>query len=214
MGCLNSPFIIAGVVAAGLLLSAPPGRAEIYKYEDREGRFIFIDRPIKGSYRLLWRSGTKRNKQSTGESRMDWTACQENRVTFTPLIDAVARRVQLHPELLHAVVRAESCYDPQAISRTGAIGLMQLMPGTASRYGVNDSRDPRSNLEGGARYLRDLLRMFRNDLSLALAAYNAGENAVKKHGKRVPPFPETQEYVKRVLDYYQSNRRQQVAMHN
>ena len=117
------------------------------------------------------------------------------------IIDATAKRYRLDARLVHAVVRAESAYDPHAVSRAGAVGLMQLMPGTARRYGVQDRRDPTQNLSGGVRYLRDLLLQFRN-VSLALAAYNAGENAVTRHGNRIPPFPETREYVRRVIRFY------------
>ncbi|MBA3493945.1 MAG: lytic transglycosylase domain-containing protein, partial [Gammaproteobacteria bacterium] len=84
----------------------------------------------------------------------------------------------------------------------GAVGLMQLMPGTALRYGVSNRKDPIANLSGGSRYLRDLMGMFRNNLVLALAAYNAGENAVIRYGRKIPPYPETQTYVRRVLQYY------------
>ncbi|MCB1903858.1 MAG: lytic transglycosylase domain-containing protein, partial [Gammaproteobacteria bacterium] len=90
------------------------------------------------------------------------------------------------------------------LSKKGARGLMQLMPGTADRYGVNDSWDPEQNLDGGARYLRDLLDMFDQDLKLAVAAYNAGENAVKKYGNKIPPYPETVQYVRKVVTFYQT----------
>ena len=102
-------------------------------------------------------------------------------------------------------MRAESAYDPHAVSKAGAVGLMQLMPGTARRYGVTDRRDPRENLTGGVRYLRDLLIQF-NDVVLALAAYNAGEFAVIEHGRRVPPYPETRAYVRKVLTFYREYR--------
>jgi soluble lytic murein transglycosylase-like protein len=124
------------------------------------------------------------------------------------LIRKVAKKAKLSPELLHAVIQAESSYNPKAKSSAGAVGLMQLMPGTASRYGVTNIWDPSQNLEGGARYLRDLLDMFKNNLRLALAAYNAGENAVKKYGNRIPPYPETQKYVRKVLDFYLTERKQ------
>ena len=103
---------------------------------------------------------------------------------------------------LHALVAVESRYDARAVSGKGALGLMQLMPQTARRYGVADAFDPRQNLQGGARYLRDLLRLFDNDLRLALAAYNAVEHAVMKHGNRIPPYGETLRYVPLVLDFY------------
>jgi soluble lytic murein transglycosylase-like protein len=118
----------------------------------------------------------------------------------------IARQHDLYPELLHAVIRTESAYNPAALSSAGAVGLMQLMPGTAKRYGVPDIWDPVENLRGGARYLRDLLDLFGNDLRLALAAYNAGENAVIKYGNRIPPYPETQRYVRKVLQFLWAER--------
>lgn len=118
------------------------------------------------------------------------------------MIDAAASKYSLDPALLHAVIRAESSYNPGAVSRKGAVGLMQLMPETAARYGVRDRYDPGENIEGGAKYLSELIDMFRSDVRLAVAAYNAGENNVIKYGNKVPPFQETQEYVARVLNYY------------
>ena len=103
------------------------------------------------------------------------------------------------------MVRAESAYDPDAVSSAGAVGLMQLMPETARRYGVSDRRDPDANVLAGASYLRDLIAEFEQDLELALAAYNAGENAVRSYGNRIPPYPETQGYVRKVLRYYAEN---------
>jgi soluble lytic murein transglycosylase-like protein len=100
------------------------------------------------------------------------------------------------------VITAESAYDPDAVSSAGAVGLMQLMPGTAQRYGVANRRDPVANVAGGTRYLRDLLEMFDQNLVLAIAAYNAGENAVLEYGRRIPPYKETETYVRRVLKYY------------
>jgi soluble lytic murein transglycosylase-like protein len=203
------------LLVGGLLISQPLC-AEIYKYEDPDGNILFTDTPVKGHYKLLWRSGPNvpKTKTQQARSRIDRSAYKRNIARFSPMIDEVARRTRLYPELLHAVVRAESSYDPNAVSRAGAVGLMQLMPATARRYGVTNSRDPKANLEGGARYLRHLLTRYRNNLKLALAAYNAGENAVKKYGNRVPPFPETQQYVKRVIAYYRQNRKQTVALNS
>jgi soluble lytic murein transglycosylase-like protein len=107
--------------------------------------------------------------------------------------------------LLHAVVQAESNYDPLAVSPKGAVGLMQLMPDTARQYGVADARDPAANLLGGARYLRDLLEQFNDDLSIALAAYNAGPAAVLRNGGAIPPYRETRQYVPKVLKLYRQN---------
>ncbi len=109
--------------------------------------------------------------------------------------------MSLDRNLIHAVVRVESAYDPYAVSRAGAVGLMQLMPATAKRYGVRDSRNPHQNVRAGVLHLRNLLLQF-NDVVLALAAYNAGENAVIQYGYKVPPYPETQNYVRKVLAFY------------
>jgi soluble lytic murein transglycosylase-like protein len=125
---------------------------------------------------------------------------------------ANARRYRLAPGLIHAVIRAESSYNPAATSPAGAQGLMQLMPGTAARYGVADSFDPVENVRGGAAYLRDLLDMFDQDLRLALAGYNAGEGAVLKHGRQIPPYAETQDYVRKVLDFFRAEQPSTVVM--
>ncbi len=117
------------------------------------------------------------------------------------LIAQVSAEVGVSAELLHAVIAAESAYDPLALSRRGAIGLMQLLPATAKRFGALDPYVPRENVRAGAQYLRWLMRMFEGDLELVLAAYNAGEQAVVKAGRRIPPFAETQAYVPRVLAY-------------
>lgn len=123
-----------------------------------------------------------------------------------PIIDRAARRYGLDARLLHAVIRAESGYDARARSARGAVGLMQLLPETARRYGVQDLLDPRKNVEAGARYLRDLLRLFENDVALALAGYNAGEGSVIRAGNQIPNFPQTLAYVPKVLGFYRAAR--------
>jgi soluble lytic murein transglycosylase-like protein len=127
-------------------------------------------------------------------------------------IDAIARRHGMDPLLVRAVIRVESNFDPRAVSPKGAAGLMQLMPETALRYGVDNRFDPAQNVDGGVRYLRDLMAMFDGNLSLALAAYNAGEGAVLKHGRRIPPYPETQQYVVWVRSFYDQLRRTDPAI--
>jgi soluble lytic murein transglycosylase-like protein len=131
---------------------------------------------------------------------------REDIARFTPLIEAAARKNQVDPFLLHAVIRAESGYNPNALSVKGASGLMQLMPATARRYGVKDIFDPRENIEGGTRYLKDLLELFQNNLELALAGYNAGEGSVLRAGSRIPNYRETLAYVPKVLEFYRSAR--------
>lgn len=117
------------------------------------------------------------------------------------LIADIAVQVQIAPELLHAVIAAESSYNPRALSPRGAVGLMQLLPATATRFGASDPYVARQNVLAGATYLKWLMAQFQNDLELVLAAYNAGEQAVVKAGRRIPAYPETQAYVPRVLAY-------------
>jgi soluble lytic murein transglycosylase-like protein len=112
-------------------------------------------------------------------------------------VDRIARQNQLSPRLVHSVIQVESNYDPNAVSPKGAQGLMQLIPSTARRFGVSNVFDPADNIQGGARYLKYLLGLYKGDEKLALAAYNAGEAAVSRYGG-VPPFPETQDYVAKV----------------
>jgi soluble lytic murein transglycosylase-like protein len=121
---------------------------------------------------------------------------------FRAEVAEASRQSRVDARLIHAVIAAESGFNPHAVSRAGAIGLMQLMPGTARRFGVRDSRDPAQNLMGGARYLSYLLDFFQNDIALALAAYNAGEGAVLGAGRKIPAFSETLAYVPRVLEIY------------
>ncbi|WP_220550323.1 lytic transglycosylase domain-containing protein [Stenotrophomonas lacuserhaii] len=118
------------------------------------------------------------------------------------LLERAAAESGVDRALLHAVVQQESAFNPQAVSPAGAVGLMQLMPATARRFGVRDRFDPAQNLRGGAAYLAWLLTHFNHDLDLALAAYNAGEGSVHRHGNRVPPFAETQAYVQAVKQRY------------
>lgn len=117
------------------------------------------------------------------------------------LINEVAAEVKIAPALLHAVIATESRYNSDALSPRGAIGLMQLMPETALRFGAPDPYNPRDNVLAGANYLKFLLKLFGNDMELALAAYNAGHNAVLRAGNRIPEYPETQAYVPKVLAY-------------
>ena len=128
------------------------------------------------------------------------------RALYKALIDKTASSLGLEAALLHAVIAAESGYDAAAVSKRGATGLMQLMPETAKRYGVSNRLDPAQNVEGGAKYLTELMRLFNNDLDLVLAAYNAGENAVIRNGNRIPPYPETVAYVPKVVGYYRKYR--------
>jgi len=126
----------------------------------------------------------------------------ERERSFSPIIFAAANRHSVDPALVKAVIMVESSYDPMAISKKGAIGLMQLMPNTAAALGVEDSLNPEHNINGGVKYLKQLLNQFQGDLQLALAAYNAGSRKVKKY-KGIPPYKATQNFVEKVFQYYQ-----------
>jgi soluble lytic murein transglycosylase-like protein len=135
------------------------------------------------------------------ERRMLPTTIAKRRARYAALIEAEATRQGVDAELVHAVIRAESSYRPRAQSPAGARGLMQLMPATARRFGVTDRWSPAQNIRGGVSYLRFLIERFEGELSLVLAAYNAGEGAVARYGNRIPPYRETRQYVRRVLGY-------------
>lgn len=124
---------------------------------------------------------------------------------YGPLIDSVAREHHLDPRLLHAIIHVESRYQQDALSNKGAIGLMQVMPLTGARFGYTNLNNAPDNLHAGAAYLKWLLNHFDHNLELSIAAYNAGEGAVKKHGRQIPPYPETQAYVTRVMARYRGN---------
>lgn len=189
-----------GSILCAVLWAGVAGATDIYKYVDKEGKVYFTDQPDHTGYRRLvktWKGWT--------EARIDYARIEKNRAKYAPTIQRAAELYQIPEALLHAVIRAESAYDPNATSVAGAVGMMQLMPDTARRYGVANREDPIANIAGGSRYLRDLLKMFDRDLTLALAAYNAGENAVLEHGRKVPPYDETRTYVRKVLALYQEN---------
>ncbi len=126
----------------------------------------------------------------------------ERLLHFAPLVSQQATLMGMDAALVQAVVAIESAYNPRARSRAGAIGLMQVMPATAARYGIQNLEDPLQNLRAGCLYLKDLLVLFHENVDLALAAYNAGEHAVQRYGNQIPPFPETQRYVPQVVEIY------------
>jgi soluble lytic murein transglycosylase-like protein len=181
-----------GLAAAG---TAP---ADIFVYESASGSKLITDhRRTEPGYRLV---KTYRTEPDTAAAPP--SVLQPIGSDYDELIMHTAQTVDLDPALIKAVMQVESAFDRYAISRKGASGLMQLMPGTANRYGVESLFDPGQNVAGGARYLRDLLELFSGNTRLALAGYNAGENAVARHGG-IPPFAETRAYVRRVMGLYQ-----------
>ncbi len=175
------------LLAAGLASAADA----LYSFEDSQGVVHFSNHAAPDSrYRKVWTPPRRIARAGTaGVSASS---------VFRYDIERAAAQTGLDPALLRAVIQVESNFNPSARSPKGALGLMQLMPATAARYGVKNPLDPANNVLGGARYLKDLLRQFDDDLVLALAAYNAGAEAVMRHRRQVPPYPETRAYVPKV----------------
>ena len=183
-------------VLTGLCLQQP-ALADIYGYTARNGTVYLSDIKVNNRYRVVVRGPVSAEPRPIAR-----------KLQYDQIVDEVARAYGLDSALLHAVISVESRYKSNAVSRTGAVGLMQLMPRTARHYGVDDPLDPVQNLHGGAKHLRYLLKRYDNDISLALAAYNSGEKAVARHGRRIPPFRETVNYVPKVLGFYRQYRRE------
>jgi len=188
-----TPYQMAmvGAVVVALAWLAPAGlQAEIYQYVSPNGTIALTNVPSDARYRKI-----------EVESARFHSILSERELE--PLIKRHSSQQQLHPALIRAVIKAESNFDPRAVSRAGAIGLMQLMPQTAVRLDVRDMFDPDENVGGGTKYLRQLLDRFHGNLPLALAAYNAGENIVDRY-QSLPPIDETRQYVRKVLRYYRT----------
>jgi soluble lytic murein transglycosylase-like protein len=182
-------------VILGSLLISNVAQADIYKFIANDGRVYYTDKPKNSLYKRIIRT-----RPINYAAALPYMGV--NKKKYADLIAEAANRHQVDARLLHAVIQAESAYDANAISSAGAVGLMQLMPDTARRYGVFNRNDPVQNIDGGTHYLKDLLTMFNSNLDLAVAAYNAGEGAVMKYHNSIPPFPETRNYVKTVLGLY------------
>jgi soluble lytic murein transglycosylase-like protein len=188
----------ASVIA--MLLAASPALAnsKIYSYIDEQGMRHYTDVPDNNRYRLLILS--PRDRTASGD-RYD-AQLLARATQYDSIIEHAATSAAIEPNLLRAVIVVESGFNSRALSKRGAVGLMQLMPATASRFGVSNPYDPRENVHAGARYLKFLMDRFGHDVRLALAAYNAGEEAVDRNGGQIPPFTETMAYVPRVLRIY------------
>jgi soluble lytic murein transglycosylase-like protein len=168
-------------------------------YTDADGVTHFSNIPTDARYRSVFKEPGPETKVP---ALQPVSARSHGRERFAVLVSQAAADTKLPESLLHAVIETESNYNPDAISRKGAVGLMQLMPQTAQRYGVTNPRDPAANVLGGARYLKSLLVLFDYEIPLALAAYNAGPAAVMRSGRTLPPYAETRRYVPRVMDMY------------
>jgi len=192
---LNKCFALLTIISAAfLIILSWDANADIYKYEDDEGVLHLTNMPSDPIAKYV-------------------VVMREKRILFQPTIDVTkydhlitkaADKFKLDSALIKAIIKAESNFNHKAVSPVGAQGLMQLMPKTASYLNVDDSFHPEKNIEGGARYLSYLLKTYRGNLPLALAAYNAGEKAVAKYNYNIPPYKETQNYVRRVLSFYES----------
>jgi len=186
--------VMVVLLLAGMAL-AQTAWADIYRYEDEEGVVHFTDAPTDKKFKVFLRD-LRKDRQL----RTRFKVAQGNPQQYEQLIQASAAKYGVSAALVKAVIQAESGYNPNAVSRAGASGLMQLMPGTAKQLKVADAFNPKQNVDGGVRYLKFLLDTFKGDVSLALAAYNAGLGKVAKYGG-IPPYEETRTYVSRVLSY-------------
>ena len=220
---MHKPLIILCFAVISCICSHS-AYADIYEYIDEAGITHYSDAPNNDGnnhYVLILKSeapikpeipATEAAADKPNTTASPHNATTDNLTLSTTLtppqllaqIEQSAFNNQIESELIHAVMHVESAYKVHAQSHKGAQGLMQLMPATASRLGVKNSYDPAQNIEGGAKYLRELLTLFNNDVTLAIAAYNAGENAVIRYGNKIPPYKETQVYVPKVLNIYKA----------
>lgn len=195
-------------------------RADLYGYVDDQGEVHIAPEQLDSRYQLFIKGetasdGNRDFKLSTELKYIPATDKLQDHIIYkriqkTPnvkkyeaMVQKESRKQKLDPALVKAVIAVESAYDPAAVSVKGAVGLMQLVPETAARYGVKLIANPQDNINGGTRYLKDLIDMFGGNLSLALAGYNAGEGAVRQYNNAIPPFPETRQYVNLVMQFYE-----------
>ncbi len=201
-------FILSIVSVLGL---ADRCYADLYMYVDDKGAIFFTDAPTHGGYVKIKETPKPSQESGVGsqEKKQDSESKPASQRAIINLdkgilyknIQYTAKRHNVDPDLIWAVIRTESNFNSTAVSPKGAMGLMQIMPATARAYDIRDPFNPHQNIEGGTKYLRYLLSMFNGDLPLSLAAYNAGENKVLSYGN-IPPFSETRDYVNKVLSFY------------
>ncbi len=220
-------MVAARIVLAGACCVSPAALADIWGYVDEDGRSHIATEKLDDRYQLFFKGGIRVDPPDPNEvaAALDARTRDEfrrtplfqrmsnhpNAVRFEPLIQQYAKQYRLDPALVKAVIAVESAFRPDAVSPKGALGLMQIIPDTGARYGIVGDRkrsavqkllDPATNLRIGTRHLRALLEMFTDNLDLVLAAYNAGEGAVARYARTIPPYPETQMYVKLVQRFY------------
>jgi soluble lytic murein transglycosylase-like protein len=190
--------MFAGSCALALMVGV--ASADIYSFVDGAGVVHFTNVPTDSRYQFLLATP----KELTESGAPYAAEVLARAAQYDPIIENAAATNSVEADLLRAVIVVESGFNARAVSKKGAVGLMQLMPETARRYGVSDRYDPRQNVHAGARYLRSLMDRYDHDLELALAAYNAGTQAVDRYGRQIPPYRETRAYVPRVLRVYQT----------
>ncbi len=179
-----------------LLLFTASAEADIFAYVDAGGVTHFSNVPVDQRFEIVLDASKDDKLPAIHPAILSLS------IRYDSMIRSAAEHANVDPELLRAVIVVESGFDAKAVSVAGAQGLMQLMPATARSYGVNDVFDPQQNIQGGALYLRDLIKRYDQDYELVLAAYNAGESAVAKYGGKIPPYAETRRYVPKVLGVY------------
>lgn len=197
---IRGMLVLAGLVGV-LSPTISQAKTPYFLYQLPDGSRMITDRPVNDKrYKLV-----RASRQITGLGRQAASKYNRRRPPriddYESLIRHTSDRYGVDVALVKAVIHAESHFNPEATSRKGASGLMQLMPQTAAKYGIRDLYNPKQNIEAGVRHLRYLLMKYRNNLQHAIAAYNAGETAVKKYAG-IPPYPETQKYVSKVLQYH------------
>jgi soluble lytic murein transglycosylase-like protein len=194
------------VVLFLLLFFASGASADIYRYVDENGVTCYTDAPFGKKIQKVIsekKSVDPAAKQPVAKIRQVKTS--DSKADYSSYIQKSAQKYEIAPELIHAVIKTESNGNHRAVSKKGAMGLMQLMPSTASDMNVGNPFDPEENIEGGTRYLRYLLEKFNGNLTLAVAAYNSGPKTVERYGN-VPPISETKQYVDRVFSLYNGKR--------
>ena len=202
------------LVLCSALLMGSSGlvQAEIWGYVDDSGEVHLANKKLNDRYQLFTRSGEISDAviaPGSANGLPKVAAPRANKAlaeNYRAIIQEVAQQHRIDPALLHAIITVESGYAPGAVSNKGAVGLMQVMPATGERFGITALGNPKANITAGAKYLKFLMALFKQDLPLVLAAYNAGEGAVQQYRNRIPPYPETQNYVAKVLAVYQGQR--------
>ncbi|QDZ92792.1 lytic transglycosylase domain-containing protein [Shewanella decolorationis] len=188
------PRIVARYSESGIVSNVGQEKVKVYQYQQANGVTAFTDKaPTTNEYQILLYDCFA----CRPDSKIDWNGIQLFTRNYDSLISRAAHKHQLDPALIRAVIHAESAFNARALSRTGAMGLMQLMPETAKEMGVTNAFLPEENILGGSKYLAQMLKQFNGDIALACAAYNAGPTTVTQYNG-IPPYPETQAYVERV----------------